>query len=286
MRTGTPKNENLTTELDVTLPQAAAKNEETAVRLGTGTDGKATTVTSEGPTSGTVTYEPSATRPPQRPDTRFAKAEEALSGKLTSTSSGTVAKGVARGSAGRGTPPKRYYGSKPIQLTPRQDGLKARMRSFIKRAATIYREEMKLQDQALEIWTQSTNAHKNTLDRLRAEFADVTGHGVPLTGVTGPGTVKNPNVRIADATYVDLNSAARKTTPADLHIELKLKAYPEKGGKVLRVSGERNPDVTSDQIQAYEAAQTGLGVPSFVINSRGDIYALERGRWIKVGGPE
>jgi hypothetical protein len=78
---------------------------------------------------------------------------------------------------------------------------------------------------------------------------------------------------------------ARKTTPADLHIELKLKAYPEKNGKVLRVSGERDPNMTSDQIQAYEVGQTEFGVPTFVINARGAIYALENGRWIKVGGP-
>lgn len=93
-------------------------------------------------------------------------------------------------------------------------------------------------------------------------------------------------MRIADATYVDLNSAARKLTPADLHVELKLKAYPEKNGKVLRVSGERDPNVTSDQIQTYEVVQTALGVPTFVIDARGRIYALEGGSWIRVGGPE
>jgi hypothetical protein len=218
-----------------------------------------------------------------RPDTRFTKGQEALSGKLSSTASGGAARGMNTGS--RATPAKRYYGSKPIEMESRPDGLKQRMRNFIKRAATIYREEMSRQDQSLPIWTQSTNAHTTTLDRLRAEFPDVTEHGVPFSGVTGPGTVKNPNVRIADATYVDLKSAARQHTTADLHIELKLKAYPEKNGKVLRASGEKDPDVTSDQIQAYEAAQTALGVPTFVINSRGEIYALENGGWIRVGGP-
>jgi hypothetical protein len=282
MRTARPANEDIGP--GSVLPQAVAKNEEAAVRLGTGTQGR-TIATPDVPASSTVTYQPSATRTPLRPDKRFAKGQEAIQGKLSPTASSGTARGLPTGS--RATPTTTPSGAKSIEMPARRgDGLKQRMREFIKRAATIYRQEMSLQDKKLPIWEQSTHAHKNSLDRLRAEYKDVTEHGQPLTGVTGPGTASRPNVRIADATYVDLNSPARKYTPADLHIEFKAKAYPEQNGKVLRVSGEKTPDVTSDQIQAYEVAQTGLGVPSFVINSRGHIYALEGGRWIKVGGPE
>ncbi|HEU4996338.1 MAG TPA: hypothetical protein VFT29_16085 [Gemmatimonadaceae bacterium] len=273
-------------ELDVTLAQTAAKNEEAMVaELATGTGGR-TVTTPESPAGGTVTYQPSATKAPTRADIRFTQKQQALGGRLSSTAAGGgPARGLNTGS--RGTPTTTSYGRKEIEMPAQKgDGLNADKRNYIKRAATIYREEMSAQNNKLPIWEQSTNAHVNTLRRLRQEFPDVTEHGQPFTGVTGPGSASGPNVRIADATYVDVNSPARARTPADFNVELKLKAYPEKGGKVLRVSGERDPNVTSDQIQAYEVGQTQLGVPTYVVNARGNIYAFKGGRWIKVGGPE
>ena len=292
-------------EPEVTLPQSAVKNEQQAVaELATGTHGTQgrTIATPDSPAGGTATFQPSATRRPTRADTRFTQKQNALEGRVSSTGSGGgAARGLNAGS--RATPTTKSYGRKEIEMPARRgDGLNPDKRAYIKRAAEIYREEMSAQNTALPIWTQSTNAHTNTARRLRQEYPDVTEHGQPFSGVTGPRT--SGNVRIADATYVDLNSAARQRTPADFHIELKLWAYPEKNGKVLRVAGEGKPKpkepksgkpelkdpnaerVTTEQIQAYEVGQSGLGVPTFVITARGHIFAYKDGRWIEVGGPK
>jgi hypothetical protein len=288
---------------EVTLPQSAVKNEQQAVaELATGTHGR-TIATPDSPTGGTATFQPSATRGPTRADTRFTQKQNALEGKVSSSGSsgGGAARGVTAGS--RATPNTKSYGTKEIEMpAQRGDGLNPDKRAYLKRAAEIYREEMSAQSTSLPIWQQSTNAHTNAARRLRQEYPDVTEHGQPFSGVTGPGT--SGNVRIADATYVDLSSPARQRTPADFHIEYKLKAYPEEGGKVLRVSGEKStpkvkdpktgeliPDskferVTTEQIQAYEVGQSALGVPTYVINARGQIYAFKNGRWIEVGGPQ
>ena len=97
LRTARPVNEP-----DISLPQAAATNEEAMVRLGTGTHGR-TMATPDAPAGGTVTYDPSASRPPVRPDTRFAKGQEALSGKLSSTPSSGAARGINPASGGGGS---------------------------------------------------------------------------------------------------------------------------------------------------------------------------------------
>ena len=169
----------------------------------------------------------------------------------------------------------------------RRANLTKPMKAFVKRASMIYREEMRARDPKELPHLRSTIAHDNTLKRLRAEYPKVSEFGLPLTGVTGPKAKGGQaNVRVADASYVDPNSPARKDTPADLNIEFKLKAYPTNGGKVLMASGNRDPKVTQDQIQAYEVAQTQLGVPVFVINETGEIYGFSRGIWSKVGGVE
>jgi len=100
LRTARPANEDMGP--DITLPRAVVRNEEAAVRLGTGTHGP-TIATPDVPVGGTLTHVPSATRPPSRPDTRFAKGHESLQGKLSSTASGGPARGVT--TASRATPP-------------------------------------------------------------------------------------------------------------------------------------------------------------------------------------
>ena len=232
----------------------------------------------------------------RQPETPAAKATTAKATAESSTSrKGIGDRGVGERpqspAAARGTAtpnPPVWYGSKPIAMRSRVGGLTTRMKEFVARAATIFREEIKrLQDLGLNIRERSIEAHKNAQNRLRKEYPDVTEHGEPLTGITGPASAKGqPNVRVADSTYVDPTSPARETTPADLNIEFKHTAYPTNDGRVLHTSGGRDPNVTSEQIQAYEVGQRELGVPTFVINGRGEIYGLSRGRWTKVGGPE
>jgi hypothetical protein len=173
------------------------------------------------------------------------------------------------------------------ELAARRANLTKRMQAFVKRAATIYREEMRAQNPKELPHIRSSIAHDNALNRLRAEYPDVTEFGEPLTGVSGPSAKGGqPNIRVSDGSYVDPNSPKRSDTPADLSIEFKLQARPTDDGKVLMASGNRDPKVTQDQIQAYEVGQTELGVPVFVINERGEIYGFSRGRWSLVGGPE
>jgi hypothetical protein len=265
----------------ISLPQAVAENDQMDLRARrTGTDDAPAGDVAE-PT-GPVTYRPSASQKPTRPagPAEPDAADEAARGK--STGRPTASQRSA------GTAPRRQsLGQRPISMRSRVGGLNARMQGFLKRAATIFREELtRRRDSAAPDHEVSSEAHKDALDRLRAEYGDVTEHGQPLTGVSGPGTNKKPNQRIADATYVDLDSPKRQDTPADFHVEFKLKAYVEDGGKVLVASGGNSRNVTTGQMQAYDVGRTELGVPTFVINGRGQIFAFSRGRWVVVGGPE
>jgi len=150
------------------------------------------------------------------------------------------------------------------------------------RAAEIYREKMaalakKIRNPAL----RSTIAHNETLKEMVKAFPE-TVRGKQRTGVMTVDEAGKPRVRESDVAFHDPEAKVDKNYSGPV-VELKSWAYANQAGVIQTAGGGAFADAASFQMQAYEIMVDEQGIPVFVINERGNIYARDssKGTWFR-----
>lgn len=278
IRTGTAEDRSISDLLEYAKQKIEAQSVSTAAQQ----QQQPATLAQTG-TGGPVVGSPAITASANRTGgSTTAKAGSVSPASTTRTrpSSGSQRSARLRATAS-GPTPKAVLGNKFVK----RYGLTKQEANIVERATELYVREMAGR-KSKPAYIASQEAHRAAQDQLTTQFKNVVAE--EPTGLTGPKAPRSDaNLRSSDiqinrqpGTGTDLKSNIAAV------IDFKRTAFLNNKG-VLVVNGlEPDADVEKDQIQSYEVGYRELGIPAFITNQRGEIFAPNPGAsqgWIKVG---
>lgn len=164
-------------------------------------------------------------------------------------------------------------------------GLTKQQRDFLIDNAQTYQKQMKQRADIQDPREQSSAAHVAAEDEVLARWPGAVKEKGALTGVSGP---DDTGPRQAD-TALRLPNPPSDKPARDIVVDFKKTAFVEKPSRTLYSAGyDKQHNIESGQVQAYEVAARQLGLRVYIVNERGEIFTPDldrRSGWIKIAGP-